>query len=722
MWFHLLAAAVTLHAYFWGAGLAGLALPRAWRRWWWVFAPGLGLALQSGVVWAGAHAGLPGTDRYAAWTELLPAGLLVAGWARRGRWREAAAAWRPAVGTAALLAVASWLLVSPMTAGTNVPTTVSLGSCDAADYAAGARVLEEFARDDRTGFLGEPEVAHEGAAEYFFEFWLRLNHFSPSAIIAHNDAILRERPPALTGLTGAALAVLNLPAAVFLVRLALRLRGVALAFVAGVLAFSPVQAYAVYHVALGQLFAVQGIALLTVAVIAAGRCGRPWGFAPLALAGFWLLAGGYNMLLPVCLAPGGVWLIFEAWVRRDWRRAFRVLLMLAAMLAACGALFPERLAGLAERFRLLHQFNFGWPVPLLSPEGWLGLVHGAGLDPWTPGLRTVLLTAIAAAWLAGVAVAWRRRRRTALAALALVVPVGAGWLILARESRVRANASYDAYKLVAVFQPVLVAGLAGGIAMLASGGRARRIAGGVAAAGLLAAEASAFADLRHAASRAPLRVDRPLLALGQFEADPRVGSVNIRIDEFWSRLWANALLLRKPQYFPTHSYEGRRDTPLRGEWDLTDSPVRVLPAAAGDFIEVNDRFCLVRADTPGRVRCDFGAGWHGTEISATGRWRWTAGDAELHLVNPGPAALRLRLTLRARAITPRNLVLRVNGADLATRPLRAESGVADFGEMLLPPGPTVLGLHPTRPAERPAGDERMLSVALEELVLRPMPP
>ncbi len=78
------AFAVLLHVLFWGAGLAALAMPRAWRRFWPVLVVPAGLALQSAVVWAGALADLPGTNSYARWTEVLPLALLAVAWWRRG--------------------------------------------------------------------------------------------------------------------------------------------------------------------------------------------------------------------------------------------------------------------------------------------------------------------------------------------------------------------------------------------------------------------------------------------------------------------------------------------------------------------------------------------------------------------------------------------------------------------------------------------------------------
>src|SRR5262245_27479342 len=74
---------LTAHALFWGTGLAVLAMPRPWTRYWPILAAPAGLALQSLTVWIGAYAGLPGTNSYAFWTELLP--IVLAGLALRKR-------------------------------------------------------------------------------------------------------------------------------------------------------------------------------------------------------------------------------------------------------------------------------------------------------------------------------------------------------------------------------------------------------------------------------------------------------------------------------------------------------------------------------------------------------------------------------------------------------------------------------------------------------------
>ncbi len=85
MLYYLSAIGLIAHTYFWGLGFAWLSLPRIWRRWWWVFAPGLGFALQSALVWVGgAHTNLAGTDSYAWWSELIPLALLIGAIVRRG--------------------------------------------------------------------------------------------------------------------------------------------------------------------------------------------------------------------------------------------------------------------------------------------------------------------------------------------------------------------------------------------------------------------------------------------------------------------------------------------------------------------------------------------------------------------------------------------------------------------------------------------------------------
>ena len=88
MVWYLTGLAWLLQLYFWGFGLTFFVLPRRWWRFWPVFCPYAGIALQSSLVWGMARlTSLPGTDSYAAAGLLLPGGLLLAAARRVGGWR-----------------------------------------------------------------------------------------------------------------------------------------------------------------------------------------------------------------------------------------------------------------------------------------------------------------------------------------------------------------------------------------------------------------------------------------------------------------------------------------------------------------------------------------------------------------------------------------------------------------------------------------------------------
>lgn len=722
MWFYLLAAGLFLHTFFWGAGLALLAVPREWRRWWWVFAPGFGVALQSAGVWAGAHTALAGTRTYAWPSELVPIALLVlAGWMHRRSWWKLVAGWRNTIGVGIITLAAAWMLLSPMAATSRGLTSLSLGSCDHADYAAGARVLEEFSRDDRTGFLGLPEVTHVRSAEYFFDFWLRINHFTPSALVAHHSVVLDTRPDEMISVLAVVLALVDLPLMMFFARRLLGLRGIPLLTLTAIYAFSPLQIYAVQAGALGQLLAAHGLELLTLAALTAVDTRRVRAFAPLVLAAFWILAGSYNFILTVCLVPAGAGLLAWAWLRRDWRTPLRVAGMLAGAVAVCALLFWGRFDGLLERFSLFEQYDFGWPVPVLSPEGWVGLVADPALNGWPWVFRASLGGAVVVGWFWGVVSLWRQHQSRALTAVALTVPVLVGWAILAWEARTRTNASYDAYKLLAVFQPGLLIGLFCGLAAAQRGSRTtQRVASLCAILVLVGNLVVAVASQRQMA-RAPLRVTAQLREVGRLEENPRVESLNMRIDDFWSRLWANAFLLRKPQYFPTHTYEGRLNTPLRGTWDLRDTPLRTLPFAAEDFVAINSRFDAVRVGAAGQVAAEFAAdGWQREEQAGNQRWRWAAEHGRVWVRNPTEQGIVATLRVNVLGVTPRTLRLRRDGVVLFETKLGATVQEVVVPALDLPPGISPIDFETVEPPVRPpgGGDARQLSVALFDFELR----
>lgn len=722
---YLVAFALLLHVLGWGAGAAMLAMPRPWRRFWPVAAVPSGLALQSAVVWAGAQAGLRGTDAYAGWSLLLPAALLAVGLARtglRGAWVDAQRVGLVAAATAGALAV----LVLPVAIASPALTTISLGSCDAADYAAGARVLQEFARTDRSGFLGLTEVVTIASVDNFFDYWLRLNHFTPSALIALNGTVLGCAPHELTTLFTAALLAGTVPPTFWAARAILGYSGGVSLVIAGLFGLSPIGWYAYAQVAPGQLLAAQGVVLLTWAGVALWRGrltrGRAARWAPVLAIGYWLVLGSYNFFVLLCLVPAAAYAGGWALWQRRWRRLAGWGAAMLAPLAAVAAIFPGRVSGLAERFSLLQAYDFGWKIPALTAEGWLGIVQGPDLAAWEIwGVRWGLSAAVVGLLGWAFIRSAQQRSRTMWTALALVLPVLAGyWTLQVRGARLGTNASYDAYKLYAVFFPLLLPALCWWVTLRRSRRLHEWLFVWAVMGAVIAGNVAGCAMFVWKLSRPPLVVDGALRGLRSVEAMADVPSVNLLVPDMWSRLWAHAFLLRKAQYFPSHTYEARRDTPLRGAWDLQGGVVRVRPPD-GAYREINDRFSLADTRHPDFVRVVPGDGWHDEEsVPGGGRWRWSAGDATLRLTNPHDYPLAIRVELDGgSARAQRWTLVRDGGEARPWVPLREERSVATLPVLGVPPGESVLVLRPEGAPAAVPGDSRPLGVSVHRLTVRP---
>ena len=727
MIYMLVSFGLLLHILIWGMGLALLITPLRWRRFWPVWIAPCGVAMQSAVVWLGAHSPLAGTDVYARWVEWLPIALLLWGAGRRG-WSRCGRELRRFAGLGVLMALCLLVLTLPLVSAVRMLTTVSIGSCDAADYAAGARVFQEFAHGDRSGFLGLTEVVRVGSTDNFYDFWLRLNHFTPSALIAFNGSILGLAPHETTGVITVVLLVLVLPMVYWLARSTAGFGPGASGWLALIYAISPVTEYAIYNVAPGQILAAQAIGLLTWAGVALWKDPaaqrRGWVYGGLLLVGFGIIWGAYNFIVIVCLVP--VLACVGGWglVQGKFSRLARWLGWLLAPLGLSALFYYSRAAGLLERFQLFRQYNFGWKVPLLNPEGWLGMISGVGPRPlaplvgtwsWVLGGATVLLL-VGACVLSLV----RRKPQVWLVA-AFLLPVLSGYAFLEwRGIRLNNNASYDAYKLFSVFYPVLLVALCHWLLWLKD--RSSLLRGLALAMITVVTVMNLRAEYLFSArvDSAELVVDKAILAVREIEGMDQVKSVNMLVPDFWARLWANALLLRKPQYFPTHTYEGRLNTPLKGEWDLDGGMLQVR-APEPDGVAIGRRFSLVRANSPYLLRAALGAGWYGTELSRgrqTQLWNWTKGDAALELFNPQNRPLRVVLHFMARSLIRRDIQIWVGGIPLRTMKLGTELKLVRVRAIYIPPGKVTVWLRSSLPPTRASvQDERLLGFAAYSIVV-----
>ncbi len=721
MLYYLTAAGLILHTFFWGAGLAWLAVPRVWARWWWIFAAPLGVALQSAVVWVGAHSSLAGTDAYAWRGEFLPGVLLLAAGIRHHReTRRRFRSLRGAAGVVLLMLLTGWMLLSPMARATSGLTSTSLGSCEPASHAAGARVLQEFSRRDRTGFLDQPETTRVHGVDVFFDYTLRLDHFTPSALIAYNGSVFGLEPYRMVSVTAAAMALLGLPLACFLARAMMGLRGWPLLGVTTLVGLSPLQAYAVHHGALGQLGAVTAIALVTLAGWGAGRAalaGRNiWEWLPLFLAGLWLLAGCYSPLWPWALVPAGLWVALESLWRGNIKAAGRLLVWLAVAVELLAVFSWDRIEGLIRRG---GAYSTGWAMPLLMPEGWVGIVRDPDFSKWPAAIQLSLAAVLGFLWLAGLVTLWRVRPAIARVVVCLVLPVVAGWALLAGESRERPLAAFEAWRLIGVFLPGTLAGLCCWLTAARHASPWRQRVAAFLLAGLLVSNLFAADRFRRRMTTPPLRVDRQMVELGRLEMEPQIDSLNLLIRDPWTCLWANAFLLRRAQYFSEHMYEARRSTPMQGQWELSDGQLRALPAGTADQVVLNSRFHAVRVAAPDRIPAVFSTGgWYPPERAGEEIWRWSDDTGGIALLNPRETAQPVRLAVRLRAAQPCTVRIELEGRVVAERTIDETKTEWEIEGIVVPPGRSMLGFRIDRPPISPGDDTRRLAVALFDFTLQ----
>lgn len=727
---YLVAAfSLMLHLIVWGTGLAILVVPPRFRKFWAFFVCPAGIALQSAVVWiAAVHTDLPGTGSYGILSLVVPLGLFLWAWRLHG-WSLIREGVQRAAPIHALGAVLLGALMFPASAASRALTSMSLGSCDAADYAAGARVLMEFARGDRTGFLGLTEVVQLHSVDNFFDYWTRLNHFTPSALLALGNSVFSWEFYSTVSVMAAVLVAGALPLVFWVSRSAFRLGPLAAGWVAFIYGCSPLTLYSVWHVALGQTLAAIGIALLTWTAVMLWRR-RPdlrsaSGYLGLVAVAAWILLGSYNFILLVCLVPAVAYAGGQALWSREWRRLLRWAIALLIPMGAVLAVFYERTAGLVERFLLLQEYDFGWKIPVIVTPGWFGLVADIHLNPLPIAPRlflTVGLTGLIAAAIFSLA---RRRAPVVWLAVGTVLPIVGGYAFLqVRAAALGTNASYDAYKLLAVFYPLILPALCLWLSrgLLRSG--TWRVVGAV------AVLVVSVGNLRVAYSSAermqapPLIVDPEMAEIQQIESRAEIRSVNLRIADFWTRLWTNAFLLRIEQYFLEHTYEGRRNTELKGEWDLLGGLVQVrLPPRSRDGLVVGSRYSLVRTSSPLYLQTRLKDGWYERETAPrSAPWRWTQGDASIEVINPHDEALQSGFSLRARGFVARDVQLWVNGKLERRIHVGTELQTFSFPPIELRPGSNIVELRSSVPPSR-AGpqDARLLGLMVQGVDFNVLP-
>jgi hypothetical protein len=715
---YLLALGLWLHAFFWGTGIGWLAMPRRWQKFWPLLALPSGFTLQSTVVWVGALLDLKGTNSYAGPAELIPLGLLFVALCRSSPARLARDLMR--LGGVLAASVGTLLaLVFPYAYNNHGLTTGSMGSCDAADYAGGARLFMEFARSDRTGFLGLTEVTRVMSIDHIFDFYLRLMHFTPCALVALNGTIFGLAPHELIGVIVALLLASAVPVVFLISRGLLEFAPLPSIGIALLFGFSPVNWYAVYQTAMAQLLAAQAIGVLTWASWCLWRFGASgggrsyWGVLGIA---FLLILGSYSFIIVVCLMPAVTFALGIALWKRQFERFMNWLLWILVPLSTAVLFFLLRSYSIVERLAVFKKYDEGWKIPYLWPEGWLGIVQEPNLRPIAEPFHSAAIGLLVAALVVTFAGHGRRRSKLLYSSACLAVPSLLACIFLYRKGinwGHNENRSYLAYKFFCVFYPGILPSLCAWMALAYRGIIERvffLVLLGATLVGILRVDLK-FEQLMVAP---PLVVERELLDVRSVESMPQVTSLNMMIPDMWSRLWANDLLLEKPQYFPTHTYEGRLNTPLKGVWDLNGGPI-VVTLPDGDSRNINESFSLINTRSPYFLRVSLGQGWHDPEHiqHRSIHWIWSKGDATLQFLNPHPDPMEVSLRFRIRSNREQKFEVQINGKTLLGAAIGPDIRVFEVPSVVLAKGLTKVELWTSLPPlAANFEDTRLLGFAL----------
>lgn len=663
----LLAIWLSARALWWGMGLALLVTPPGLRKHAWLLMPGLGLALQMAVVWYGVWLNLPGTDSYHIWAEAIPLGLLIGALATRRRRRAAKTflVGRQTWIVGAITVTSMLLLASPLITGGNGANTISLGNCDAPDYAAGARAMQQFRFDSQEGFLGQPDVHGLPAVGGFFGYWVRLNHFGPAAMIALNSSALGVPVYKIISLLGMLFFAALVPLTYVVARVVFGHPAWIGFLASGVIGLNPFWYYATYHGSLGQLLGGLGC---TAVILTGGWMLRGPPTArrlarglPLAVLAHWIVIGSYPFMVAFAYGLLGAWCLARAIQDRSIRRLVACVASSLAVLGLCFALFPSRLIGVYTSIRFFGNAQLGWPIPRADVAGFWGMVADSSLSPlssaWGVALNVFLLLII----FGGLVLGWRNKDREWLTVVAFAGSIVIGYAWLHYQAILRQDlSSYKAYKLLAVFYAPLLCGLLYPLKFLP---RRRPIGlglGALACVVLIVANGYTSQRFRRNFGKFYFWVPPELAQIQTLESHPEIESINLVGEHFWNRIWSSALLMHKRQYFASETYVGRYSTELRGMWDLHDAKPEVIPVGA---LVLNSEFYLTRRTNEGVVpSVELMSGWWQTEPAH--RWAGATGS-EFALLLKGKQAGTFSLTLKGNPTSAtQRFTARLDGKDV----------------------------------------------------------
>jgi len=700
-----------------GLGLTLLLCPAALRRYVLFLSPLIGYCYLTLVGWWCYRFNLAGTDAYALALMVPPFLFLFYALFRNRKQSDPDSnrVFHPELITPLVIGILTFLMISvPLLTRTKELTAVSLGNNDIASYSAVARFVKGFARSDETGYMGQG-----GPIKWLAEETV----FGAVFASAFASSLVSLETYQVQNITLHVFFLFSLLVLYVSARKIFQYSHYGANGITALYGLSPIIYYTVYQGFEAQIIATGlalGIILINVQAVNDCLSYRDYvPYLPFAVLLIWGMVITYPHMLPFVYVPVVAYVFLLGLYTRSIKKVLNWVLFLIGSLIVVVALWPPRAQTLLTYFLNMAAAEAGWFIPLVSPEGWYGiLVANLAVSPDPFPLRLVISSILLILFAWGFIKTYRKDKKLFLLSTSSTLPILAGYFLLAHLGRLENHmGGYKSYKLLTFFLPLLLLGLS---IVFHDVNPAHRtpIAYVLSAILLILVGWNVVSSYRTVdlITVTHKKVGQDLIDLQRLESYPEIQSINIvSTGDWWPIMWQANFLLRKKLFFKTGSYYPA--SPLDGDWTLKsvtepqNDIIKISGFEEHNTIPVNESYVLERSPA---LSAQLGEGWYGSEGDHT----WMGGkrrSASVILYSTANS-LAVDISLLYSALDPRNsLDVYSNGKKIAG--CSGKKCVIKGAVLLW--GKNELELRPSLPAVRPGviipgnQDMRELSFSFE---------
>lgn len=579
---------------FLGLGLTLLFCPHHLKRYTLFLAPAVGYCYTTLSGWYAYNLFPGGTDSYASYLMILPAGFLVYALYKDkdqfGHMFHRDLLWPFGIALFVFCVISLPFLHTDFGA-----ISISLGSNDISDSASLTRMLKEFSRTETAGFLGQQKALRWLSEDVIFG-----GPFS----VAVASSVFHLQPYQIQSLSLSVFHAFSVLGVYVLARNSFRYTRFAAIGVTALYGLNPIMHYVTLQGFQGQIFSVYLSVFLVFLYLDASRRCRRWSdyykYLPLITLLNWGISITYPHLIVFIYLPLAAYIFLMGIYLKSWIIPFRWIALACLALATMAFLSPYRARALVVYFfEAGRQGGFPWR-PFLSPDTIFGLSLGSGRYLLPSTLQIYLSMAVVLIVITGLIYAFQKNRQLFLLASSFLVLVLSGYALLLGfgRSRVIVGGNYSGFKLLTYFIPFLLPSSLL-IFRYSTFSRANGKRYGLSILLGLLVLGNLYTSLQLLPRTVHFVVTSDMVGLQAVEKNPDIHSINIRGADYWNIMWATYFLMHKRLYFETSTYMGREAGPLAGEWDLIKrSPGNLQTMDShlcGGVIEVNATYLLVKA-------------------------------------------------------------------------------------------------------------------------------